>query len=45
MNATNRNIKGADTLKSRSKESEKIMLERFGKDTIIALATIENNVP
>ena len=26
-------------------EAEKIMMERFGKDTIIALATIENAVP
>lgn len=26
-------------------EAEKIMVERFGKDTVIALATIENGVP
>ena len=26
-------------------EIEKIMKERFGKDTIIALATIENSTP
>lgn len=26
-------------------EAEKIMLERFGKDTVIALATVENEVP
>ncbi|MBD5162791.1 MAG: pyridoxamine 5'-phosphate oxidase family protein [Oscillibacter sp.] len=26
-------------------EAEKIMIERFGKDTVIALATVENNVP
>lgn len=26
-------------------EAEKIMAERFGKDTVIALATIENGVP
>lgn len=28
-----------------NQETEKIMMERFGKDTIIALATIEDNVP
>ena len=28
-----------------SAEAEKIMVERFGKDTIIALATIENGIP
>ncbi len=28
-----------------SPEAEKIMIERFGKDTIIALATIENEIP
>ena len=28
-----------------NKEAEKIMIERFGKDTIISLATIENAVP
>ncbi len=28
-----------------NQEVEKIMLERFGKDTIIALATIEKGVP
>lgn len=26
-------------------EAEKIMIERFGKDTIIALATVKNEVP
>lgn len=26
-------------------EAEKIMLERFGKDTVIALTTVENEVP
>ena len=26
-------------------EAEKIMIERFGKDTVIALATVENGVP
>ncbi len=28
-----------------SQESEIVMTERFGKDTVIALATIENEVP
>lgn len=28
-----------------SQEAEKILLERFGKDSIIALATIENDKP
>ena len=28
-----------------STEAEKIMIERFGKDTIIALATTENGIP
>ena len=28
-----------------SAEAEKIMVERFGKDTIIALATTENGIP
>lgn len=28
-----------------SQEAEKIMIERFGKDTVIALATIENEIP
>lgn len=28
-----------------SKEAEKILIERFGKDSIIALATIENDKP
>lgn len=26
-------------------EAEKIMIERFGKDTVLALATVENEVP
>lgn len=26
-------------------EAEKIMIERFGKDTVIALATVEQEVP
>lgn len=32
-------------MKKISPEAEKIMAERFGKDTVIALATIENGVP
>lgn len=28
-----------------SREAEKIMVERFGKDTVIALATTENGIP
>lgn len=28
-----------------SSEAEKVMMERFGKDTIIALATVEHEVP
>lgn len=32
-------------MKKLSQEVEKIMIERFGKDTVIALATIENDVP
>lgn len=31
--------------KTISPEAEKIMIERFGKDTVIALATIEKEVP
>lgn len=32
-------------MKNWCEEAEKIMIERFGKDTIIALATVENGVP
>lgn len=32
-------------MKKLSKEAEKIMAERFGKDTVIALATVDNGVP
>ena len=32
-------------MKKLSPEAEKIMIERFGKDTVIALATVENEVP
>lgn len=28
-----------------SSEAEKIMIERFGKDTVISLATVEHEVP
>ncbi len=28
-----------------SSEAEKIMMERFGKDTVIALATVEQEMP
>ena len=31
-------------MKKISAEAEKIMVERFGKDTVIALATVENGV-
>lgn len=37
--------KGDDFVKKLSEDVEKIMAERFGKDTIIALATVENEVP
>ncbi len=32
-------------MKKLNQEAEKIMIERFGKDTVIALATIDNNIP
>lgn len=32
-------------MKTWSEEAEKIMAKRFGKDTVIALATVENGVP
>ena len=32
-------------MKKLSMEAEKIMIERFGKDTVIALATTENGIP
>lgn len=32
-------------MKKLSPEAEKIMMDRFGKDTVIALATIENEIP
>ena len=33
------------SMKKLNPEAEKIMIERFGKDSIIALATVENGVP
>lgn len=32
-------------MKKLSVQAEKIMIERFGKDTVIALATVENGMP
>lgn len=32
-------------MKKWSEKAEKIMAERFGKDTVIALATVENEMP
>lgn len=32
-------------MKKMNQEAEKIMAERFGKDTVIALATVEDGVP
>ena len=32
-------------MKQLSQEAETIMIERFGKDTVIALATTENSIP
>ena len=32
-------------MKKLNQAAEKIMMERFGKDTVIALATVENGVP
>ena len=32
-------------MKQLSQEAEKVMVERFGKDTVIALATVENGIP
>lgn len=32
-------------MKKLSQEAESVMMERFGKDTVIALATVENDVP
>jgi hypothetical protein len=32
-------------MKEFSQEAEQVMMERFGKDTIISLATMENATP
>ena len=32
-------------MKEFSQEAEQVMIERFGKDTIISLATMENATP
>ena len=32
-------------MKQLSQEAEKVLVERFGKDTVIALATVENSIP
>lgn len=32
-------------MKKMSREAKKIMMERFGKDTVIALSTVENGMP
>ncbi|MBD5118834.1 MAG: pyridoxamine 5'-phosphate oxidase family protein [Clostridiales bacterium] len=32
-------------MKQLSQEAKKVMMERFGKDTVIALATVENGIP
>lgn len=32
-------------MKKLKEEAEKIMQERFGKDTIIALATVDDGIP
>ena len=32
-------------MRNLSSEAEKIMIERFGKDTVIALATVEQEMP
>lgn len=36
---------GDDTVKKLSREAERIMIERFAKDSVIALGTTENNIP
>lgn len=38
-------MKGAPTMIKRNQEMEQIMTERFGKDTILSLATVENGIP
>lgn len=44
-NEYERTYMGGDAMKKLSEEAEKIMKERFGKDSVIALATVENEVP
>ena len=43
----NRNCKAGRRIhmENWSREAEKIMIERFGRDTLLALATTENGVP
>lgn len=36
---------GDNLMRKLGSEAEKIMIERFGKDTVIALATVEQEVP
>ena len=36
---------GDNLMRKLSSEAEKIMIERFGKDTVIALATVEQEMP
>ena len=38
-------MRGKDLMRKFSREAEQIMIERFGKDAIIALATTENGTP
>lgn len=38
-------MRGKDLMRKFSREAEQIMIERFGKDTIIAMATTENGTP
>lgn len=40
-----KSCKGERINEKMSREAKKIMMERFGKDTVIALATIEKEVP
>ena len=32
-------------MKNWNEQAEKIMIERFGKDTVISLSTVENGIP
>ena len=40
-----RKICGGKVVRKLDSEAERIMMERFGKDTVIALATAEQEVP